>query len=163
MDCSPQGSSIHGIFQARILEWVGISFSRGSPQPRDQTHISCLVCIGRQILYHWAAWETRPSPLFSCLFQIREELQVKENIYPESKCFPSAKRTDCRAVGSQETQVSPLQTSQGLENNNHTCIFQKQIFNVCAFPHVLHISFCLYFHLQKASRAGGAHNDFNPW
>ena len=40
MDCSLPGSSIHGIFQARILEWVTISFSRGSPQPRDQTWVS---------------------------------------------------------------------------------------------------------------------------
>ena len=35
MDCSPPGSSVYGIFQARILEWVAISFSRGSSQPRD--------------------------------------------------------------------------------------------------------------------------------
>ena len=40
MDCSPPRSSAHGIFQARILEWVAISSSRGSSQPRDQTHIS---------------------------------------------------------------------------------------------------------------------------
>ena len=40
MDCSPPGSSIHGIFQARILEWVATSFSRGSSQPRDQTPVS---------------------------------------------------------------------------------------------------------------------------
>ena len=37
-DCSPPASSVHGTFQARILEWVAISFSRGSSQPRDQTH-----------------------------------------------------------------------------------------------------------------------------
>ena len=37
MDCSPPGSSVHGILQARILEWVAISFSRGSSRPRDQT------------------------------------------------------------------------------------------------------------------------------
>ena len=43
MDCSLSGSSIHGIFQARILEWVAISFSRGSSQPRDQTWVSCIV------------------------------------------------------------------------------------------------------------------------
>ena len=49
MDCSLPGSSVHGISQAKILKWVAISFSRGSSQPRDQTHISC---IGRQILYH---------------------------------------------------------------------------------------------------------------
>ena len=47
MDCSLSGSSVHRISQARILEWVAISFSRGSSQPRDQTHISC---IGRWIL-----------------------------------------------------------------------------------------------------------------
>ena len=41
-DCSPPGSSIHGIFQARILEWVAISFSRGSSQPWDQTWVSCM-------------------------------------------------------------------------------------------------------------------------
>ena len=49
MDCSPQGSSAHGILQARILEWVAISCSRGSSQPQDQTHISC---IGRRVLYY---------------------------------------------------------------------------------------------------------------
>ena len=52
MDCSPPGSSVHGISQARILEWIAISFSRGSSQPRDQTLISC---ISKRILYHWAA------------------------------------------------------------------------------------------------------------
>jgi len=49
MDYSPPGSSVHGIFQTRILEWVAISYSRGSS--RDQTHDSCVSCIGRQILY----------------------------------------------------------------------------------------------------------------
>ena len=43
MDCSPPGSSIHGIFQARILEWATISFSRGSSQPRDRTRVSCIA------------------------------------------------------------------------------------------------------------------------
>ena len=41
MDCSPPGSSVHGIFQARILEWVAISFSRGLSWPRDWTWVSC--------------------------------------------------------------------------------------------------------------------------
>ena len=52
MDCSPPGSSVHGILQARILEWVSMPFSRGSPQPRDQTHVSSVSCVARQILYH---------------------------------------------------------------------------------------------------------------
>ena len=52
-DCSLPGSSVYGILQARILEWVAISSSRGSSQPRDQTHIYCVFCIGRWVLYHW--------------------------------------------------------------------------------------------------------------
>ena len=43
MDCSLPCSSVPGIFQARVLEWVAISFSRGSSQPRDQTQVSCIV------------------------------------------------------------------------------------------------------------------------
>jgi len=54
MHCSPPGSSVHGVSQARVLEWAAISFSRGSSWPRDQTHISY---IGRQILYHWTTRE----------------------------------------------------------------------------------------------------------
>ena len=57
MDCSPPGSSVSGILQARILEWVVIPFSRGSSQPRDWTWVSCISCIGSRILYHWASWE----------------------------------------------------------------------------------------------------------
>ena len=47
VDCSPPGSFVHGIFQARFLEWVAISYSRGSFLPRDWTHVSCISCIGR--------------------------------------------------------------------------------------------------------------------
>ena len=43
MDYSLPGSSVHGIFQARVLKWVAISFSRGSSGPRDQTWVSCIV------------------------------------------------------------------------------------------------------------------------
>ena len=50
-DCSPPGSSVHGISQARILEWVVISFSRGSSLPRDRTCLSCVSSIGRQIFF----------------------------------------------------------------------------------------------------------------
>ena len=53
MDCSPPDSSVYSIFQARMLVWVAISFSRGSSQPKDRTHICCVFCIGRQVLYHW--------------------------------------------------------------------------------------------------------------
>ena len=53
MECSPAGSSVHGILQAGILEWVAMPSSRGSSCPRDQTHISWVCCIGRtHFVYH---------------------------------------------------------------------------------------------------------------
>ena len=73
MDCSPPGSSVHGILPARTLRWVGMPSSMGSFWPRDQTHISHVSCVGRQVLYHqshlaspvqalrasWLLWWTR--------------------------------------------------------------------------------------------------------
>ena len=52
MDCSPPGFSTHGISQARILEWVAMSSSRGSSWPRDPARISYVSCIDRQVLNH---------------------------------------------------------------------------------------------------------------
>ena len=57
--CSPPSSFFHGISQTRILEWVAISFSRGTSQPRDQIHVSCVSYIGRRILYHSPTWEAQ--------------------------------------------------------------------------------------------------------
>ena len=53
----PPVSSVHGILQERTLEWVAISSSRASSLPRDQTHVSCVSCTDRQILYHWSPSE----------------------------------------------------------------------------------------------------------
>ena len=72
MDCSPPGSSVYGIFLARILQWIAIPFSRGSSQPRDQTWVSYIA--GRfftiratrewlQILCYPTHWEGDPSSL----------------------------------------------------------------------------------------------------
>ena len=52
VDWGPAGSSVHGILQARILEWVATPSSRGSSQPKDQTQVSYISCIGRRVLYH---------------------------------------------------------------------------------------------------------------
>ena len=52
MDCSPPGSSVCRILQARILEWVAMPSSKGSSQPRDRTHVFSVSSIGRQVLYH---------------------------------------------------------------------------------------------------------------
>ena len=64
------------ILQARILEWVSISSSRGSSPPRDWT---CVSCIGRQILYHWATWESQHEKGNT---QVWEEQKVSNKMNP---------------------------------------------------------------------------------
>ena len=58
VDCSPPDSSVHGILQGRTLEWVAISFSRRSSQPRDQTQVSC---IAGRCFNLWATREAFPN------------------------------------------------------------------------------------------------------
>ena len=60
MDCSPPGSSVHGILQARILECVAVSSSRGSSQLRDQTWVSCIAGS------FFTVWATRGNPTIPC-------------------------------------------------------------------------------------------------
>ena len=72
MDCSPPGSSVHGIYQARILEWVVISSFMRSFQPRNQTHISCISHIGKWILYHWPTWEACHINLSCCCCSVAQ-------------------------------------------------------------------------------------------
>ena len=57
MDHSSPGSSIHGILQARILEWVAMPSSKEYFQSRDGIHVSCISCIAGGFFTHWATWE----------------------------------------------------------------------------------------------------------
>ena len=66
MDCSLPGSSVHGIFQAMVLEWIAISFSKGSSQPRDRTRVSRIIdrrftlWATREV---WVAWKLKAKVL----------------------------------------------------------------------------------------------------
>ena len=66
MGCSPPGSSVCGILQARTLEWIVISSSSGSSWTRDETQISYVSCIGRQVLYHKCLLGSFHQPDFQC-------------------------------------------------------------------------------------------------
>ena len=57
MDCSTPGSSVHWILQARILEWIAMPSSRGSSQPRDQTHVSMSSALAGGFFTTNATWE----------------------------------------------------------------------------------------------------------
>ena len=82
MDCSFPGSSVHGIFQARILEWVATSCSRGSSWPRKWTPISFISCTDRQILYHLAIKE---APSLNILRNRKEDGSLEQKKYTLEK------------------------------------------------------------------------------
>ena len=79
MDCSLSGFFVHGVFQARRLEWIVISCSRGSSRLRDQIHVSCFSCIGRWILYHCATWEAN---LYVEIYTVEFSAIRKDEILP---------------------------------------------------------------------------------
>ena len=98
MDCSPQGSSVHGILQARILGWVAVPFSRGSSPPRVRT---CVSCSGRWVL----TTESPGKPPKNHSMRVQEESEkasLKLNIHKTQIMAPSpvtSWQTDGRKVG----------------------------------------------------------------
>ena len=92
MDCSLPGSSVHGIPQARVLEWVVMPSSRESSQPRDRTHISDVSCIGRQVLYHYLGSQRKRNQRSNCQHsQITDkDREFQENIYLCLTDYPKA-------------------------------------------------------------------------
>ena len=88
MDCSLPGSSVHGIFQARILEWVAVSYSRRSSRPRDQTLVSC---ISKRIVWHCA---------HSCLCK-RVSIETQEEGVQRASGLVNA-----RPLGSMDSRVA---------------------------------------------------------
>ena len=78
MVCSLPVSSVYGLFQAKIREWIAISYFRGASWPRDRTHISCTFCIGRQILFHGCHLRSLEDPLleFNKVYTVNLELEI---------------------------------------------------------------------------------------
>ena len=95
MDCSPPGSSVHGISQARILEWMAISFSRESAWARDWTHISCiagrfftaeepsLLRYSTFLIVH-SSWTWRH--LFCCAYFLRKDC-IYFSVFSQENCI----------------------------------------------------------------------------
>ena len=103
MDYSPPGSSVHGIFLARIPEWVSISFSRESSQLRDQTPFSGASCIARKILYRWTTEE--PSVLvihfkYSSVYMVISKSQYIPP--PTSESFCKDRERGMQVLGNQD-------------------------------------------------------------
>ena len=93
MDCSPPGSSVHGVLQARILKWVAIPSSRGSSQPKDWTQVSCIK--GR----FFTIWATRESSSHVWMW----DLAHKEGWVLKNWCFWTVEKhlaspLDCKEI-----------------------------------------------------------------
>ena len=81
IDCSLPGSSVHGVLQARILEWVAMPSSRGASWSRDQTQVSCVAYIGRWVNSHYCLWKTISSlAKTSCLLHSSLYMLPKNDI-----------------------------------------------------------------------------------
>ena len=86
LGCSLPGSFVHRIFQARILEWIAISSSKGSPQPKDWTHVSCLSYIAGRFSTHWTirlshCLLTNKYKVFSC-----KSIDISLELFYQTTC-----------------------------------------------------------------------------
>ena len=126
MDCSPPGSSVHGISQARILEWVANSFSRESSQPRDWTHVSC---IAGRFFTLWALSEAWQGPLLGGR--------------GHASCPPAAEIWDPPSPAGGQ----PVWRVQELDKRSYCLLMpqaEMELSAPCLFPHIL-------LHIVKAS------------
>ena len=132
MDCSPPGSSVHGILQARILEWVAIPFSRVSFRPRDQTHVPCITSSFFTI---WVIREAQFTPKKWANLQVRALLPrglvvSMSQIIPGDNSYPIG-------LKSESDKVCQVLTMSGLEpiqmiSNSKCLIFSSSL--SCLIP-----------------------------
>ena len=145
MDYSLPGSSVHGILQARILEWIAISSSRGIfPQgrsnpgikPRDQTHVSCVSCTSSWVPYHW---EVPPKMFISKMSLLVNDSEESICVYTHLlRAFSGgsvSKESACSA--GDPGSISGLETSPGGGNGNplqYSCLENPMDRGVCQAP-----------------------------
>ena len=103
VDCSPPGSSVRGLLQARRQEWVALPSSRGSSWSRDRTCVSWVA--GRQVPYHWATWEASVNQLYSNKNELKKKKKKSmDHIMP----FPSQNSWFPTKIGTHSSPVLRL-------------------------------------------------------
>ena len=127
MDHSPPGSSVHGILQARILEYVAIPSSRGLSPPRDGTCVSCVSCTGGQVLYH----------------QHRICVHVCISMYPR---WPTCRLWDLTRVIQPQLSVRPCLPLQVSTQASSGVFFTVSMVGVDHSPSPRPPCICAYFH-----------------
>ena len=126
VDCSLPGSSIHGILQARILEWVAISFSRGSSRPRDWTNVSYLV--GRR----FTLWATREAIDWETMETVTGFIFLDSKITTDDDCSHEIKR--CLLLGRKD--VTNLDSI--LKSRDITLPTKIHLVKAMVFPRVMY-------------------------
>ena len=128
MDCTLPGSSVHGISQARTLEWVDISFSRGSSWPRDWTCVSCI---------DWLLLMLIEFPRLSALLKVTG-LRVPVSWHPSQNCGKFLKRwkyqTTLPASWEICTQVKKQQLEPDMEQQTGSKLGKEYVKAVCCHP-----------------------------
>ena len=145
MDYSLPGSSVLGILQGRILEWVAVPFSRGSPRPRDQTQVSCIA--GR----FFTIWATREAPR-SYMLWVNWTLEPQpENPWVAMTILCATSKTWCSQVKKikyflkkipfhstqkERTLQTPCSQTSSLQNSEtvHFCCLSLQSVVLCHSP-----------------------------
>ena len=122
MDCSLPGSSVHEILQARILEWVAVSFSRGSSPPRDGTCISYVFCIGRRVLYYSITWEAQDN---TYIFIAETFTQLYTLYYPQNNSGRIASLFPLTDDKLRFTDGRSIFQSHLLRNRNEICLLRS--------------------------------------
>ena len=135
-DCSPPGSSVHGTFQTRILEWVATSFSRETSQSNNQTHVSSISCTGRQIPYQCA---TREVPCLAL---------ASLNILSHSSLQLYSVQFSCSVVSNSETPLTAAHQAS-LSITNSQGLFKLMSIELVMPSNYLILCCPLLLHLQS--------------
>ena len=142
VDCSSPGSSIHGILRARILEWVAISFCRGSSQPRDRTQVSCIA--GRR----FNLWATREAytDIHIYVHYVYIFIYIHSNTIKEQARWRKERR-----VGTPEERVEEMRmgwTHRWVQKQPECTVFMACVVGIIL--HTFYIVLCiwLYIHMK---------------
>ena len=140
--CDPMEYTVHGILQARILEWVAFSFSRGSSQPRDSTQVSC---IASGFFTSWASVDQKSCTIWE--LRIMFYLGQNEHFSPGDSTSDSSKRL--LKGGSEGRSIYKILVKEEL--NAIKCLFYER-FSARNLYH--HEGIYQFFHIWRDARTG---------
>ena len=151
MDCGQPGASVHGILQARILEWIAISFSRGSSWPRNWTWVSC---IADRFITDWATREALRCQIFLIWLQFSSVQLSRVRLFETP--WTAACQASLSIINSRS--LFKLTSIELVMPSNHLILCRTLLFLPSIFPSLFHwvssshqVTKVLEFQLQHQS------------